>query len=238
MTHTAFVCHRATRAFTLWSSALSLDCTEDIIAPISRHRGHSFLRFRRRYLALGAMAFAGVMTTMPTLPASAEIIHAEEVVASIQHLRTGFAVAPPEVVRGEFAVTYYSIVQEPVAPGSRLGKRFNGGHQGVDFLPGLGTPVLAIADGVVTQIGEPSGALGVHVVIQHTIDGETVFSTYSHMGLGTMHLAVGQAISRGDVVGNVGSTGESTGPHLHFQILDAGGTPIDPLAWLARHVNI
>jgi murein DD-endopeptidase MepM/ murein hydrolase activator NlpD len=98
--------------------------------------------------------------------------------------------------------------------------------------------VLAIADGVVTQIGEPSGALGVHVVIQHTIDGETVFSTYSHMGLGTMHLALGQVVTRGEVVGNVGSTGESTGPHLHFQILDAGGTPINPLTWLDQHVNI
>jgi murein DD-endopeptidase MepM/ murein hydrolase activator NlpD len=217
---------------------LSLNYTEDIVAPASRHRGHSFLRFRRRYLAFGAMAFAGVMTTMPTLPASAEIIHDEEVVASIQHLRTAFAVAPPAVARGEFAISYYSIVQEPVAPGTRLGKRFNAGHQGVDFLPGLGTPVLAIADGVVTQIGEPSGALGVHVVIQHTIDGETVFSTYSHMGLGTMHLALGQVVTRGEVVGNVGSTGESTGPHLHFQILDAGGTPINPLTWLDQHVNI
>lgn len=217
---------------------LSINCTEDIVAPASRHRGHSFLRFRRRYLALGAMAFAGVMTTMPTLPASAEIIHEEEVVASVQHLGLRIAVAPPEVARGEFAVSYYSIVQGPVAPGSRIGKRFSAGHQGVDFLPGLGTPVLAVADGVVVQIGEPSGALGVHVVIQHTIDGETVFSTYSHMGLGTMHLALGQTVARGDLVGNVGSTGESTGPHLHFQILDAGGTPINPLPWLEQHVNI
>jgi murein DD-endopeptidase MepM/ murein hydrolase activator NlpD len=212
--------------------------TDDIVAPVSRHRGHSFLRFRRRYLAVGAMAFAGVMTSMPTLPASAGVIHAEEVVASFQYLHTSLVAPIPVVARGNFAITYFSIVQSPVPPGTRIGKRFSGGHQGDDFLPGLGTPVLAIADGVVTQIGEPSGSLGVHVVIQHTIDGVTVFSTYSHMGLGTMHLSVGDTVTRGDIVGNVGSTGESTGPHLHFQILDAAGTPINPLAWLAQHVNI
>lgn len=217
---------------------MSFDFTDDIVAPAYRHRGISFLRFRRRYLALGAMAFACVMTGMPTLPASAEVIHEEEVLASIQHLSTGQAAVLPEVVRGDYAISYYSIVQSPVPPGSRIGKRFNGGHQGVDFLPGLGTPVLAVADGIVTQVGEPSGALGVHVVIQHSIDGQTVFSTYSHMGQGTMHLALGQAVTRGEIVGNVGSTGSSTGPHLHFQILDAGSMPIDPLAWLAQHVNI
>ena len=217
---------------------MTLISTDDIVAPVSRHRGHSFLRFQRRYLALGAMAFAGVMTSMPTLPASAGVIHAEEVVASIQQLKTGQSVALPDAPRGTYAISYYSIVQSPVAPGTRIGKRFSGGHQGVDFLPGLGTPILAIADGVVTQIGEPSGALGIHVVIQHTIDGQTVFSTYSHMGAGTMPLSLGETVTQGEVVGNVGSTGESTGPHLHFQILDAGGTPLNPLSWLAQHVNV
>ena len=210
---------------------------EDIVAPDSRHRGLSFLRFRRRYLALGAMAVAGVLTSIPTLPASAEVIHEEEVIASIQHLRTGQSVALPEVARGDYVISYYSIVQSPVIAGARIGKRFSAGHQGVDFLPGLGTPVLAVADGVVTQIGEPSGALGVHVVIQHTIDGAIVYSTYSHMGNGTLHLSLGQTVARGEVIGNVGSTGASTGPHLHFQILDAAGQPINPLTWLAQHVN-
>lgn len=217
---------------------MPFETTDNIVAPASRHRGHSFLRFRRRYLGLGAMAFACVMTSMPALPASAEVFHAEEAVASVQHLKLVQTVAPPLVERTEYSISYYSLVRSPVAPGTRIGKRFSGGHQGVDFLPGYGTPIHAVADGVVTQIGEPSGALGVHVVIQHTIDGKTVFSTYSHMGFGTMHLTLGQTVALGDVVGNVGSTGTSTGPHLHFQILDAAGTPVNPLTWLAQHVNI
>ena len=204
--------------------------------PATRHRGHSFLRFRRRYLAFGAMAFAGVMTCIPTLPASAEVVHAEMVVPG-QALYVTTAVAETEVVRGSYEISYFSVVQSPVAPSARLGKPFSAGHQGYDFLPGANTPVLNIADGVVTAVGESSGSLGVHVEIQHIIDGEVVTSTYSHLATGSMNLVLGQEVERGTQVGLVGSTGASTGPHLHFQIINAAGTPINPLTWLNSHVN-
>lgn len=211
--------------------------TEDIVAPRSRHRGHSFLRIRRHYLAFGAIAFTGAMASLPTLPASAEVIHEEEFVASLQTLDVRAAVTLPAVDRGDFAITYYSMVQSPVPAGCRIGKRFSSGHDGVDFLPGYGAPIAAIADGVVTEVGNPSGALGVHVTIKHVIDGETVYSTYGHMQLGSMHLSVGEAVSRGQIIGAVGSTGTSTGPHLHFEIELASGVTINPLPWLQRHVN-
>lgn len=209
----------------------------DVVMPKTRHRGHSFLRFRRRYLALGAMAFAGAMTCMPTLPASAEVVHAELVVPG-QVLRVTTAVEEPAVERAVYAISYYSVVQSPVGPNARLGKPFSGGHQGYDFLPGANTPVLNIADGVVSAVGERSGSLGVHVEIQHVIDGQVVTSTYSHLAAGSMNLVVGQVVPRGTQVGLVGSTGASTGPHLHFQIIDASGTPVNPLTWLNAHVNI
>jgi len=205
--------------------------------PEIRHRGASFLRFRRRYLYLGAMAFAGAMTCLPTLPASAEVVHAEQVVPG-QALRVAALVEQPVVERATFDISYFSVVQSPVAPSARLGLPFSAGHQGYDFLPGANTPVLAIADGVVTAVGERSGSLGVHVEIQHVIDGEVVTSTYSHLATGSMTLVLGQEVSRGDQVGLVGSTGASTGPHLHFQIINAAGTPINPLTWLNAHVNI
>ena len=212
--------------------------TEDIVAPATRHRGISFLRFRRRYLAFGAMAFAGVMTTMPTLPASAEVMQEEAIVATVKVLRVGYTAQMPTVERGDYSISYFSVVQAPLPPGARTGKPFSGGHQGIDFLPGAGTPVLAIADGVVTEVGNPEGALGVHVTIQHTIDGETVFSTYGHMAMGSMSLSVGQAVLRGQQLGRVGATGVATGPHLHFQILLANGTAISPLPWLSKHINV
>lgn len=205
--------------------------------PETRHRSDSFLRFRRRYLALGAMTFVGALTCLPTLPASAEVLHVELVVPS-QALIVTAAVNEPTVERAVYAISYFSVVQSPVAPSARLGLPFSGGHQGYDFLPGASTPVLNVADGVVTAVGERSGSLGVHVEIQHVIDGETVTSTYSHMALGSMNFVVGQEVARGAQVGLVGSTGASTGPHLHFQIIDASGTPINPLTWLKAHVNI
>ncbi len=205
--------------------------------PETRQRGASFLRIRRRYLYLGAMAFAGAMTCLPTLPASAEVVHAEQVVPG-QALSVARLVDEPEVERASYAITYFSVVQSPVSPSARLGKPFSGGHQGYDFLPGANTPVLAIADGVVTAVDEASGSLGVHVEIQHVIDGEVVTSTYSHLATGSMTLALGQEVARGTQVGLVGSTGASTGPHLHFQILNSAGTPVNPLTWLNAHVNI
>ena len=205
--------------------------------PETRNRSDNFLRFRRRYLALGAMVFVGTITWEPTLPASAEVLHVELVVPG-QVLIVTSGVEEPTVERAVYGISYYSVVQSPVAPSARLGLPFSGGHQGYDFLPGASTPVLNIADGVVTAVGERSGSLGVHVEIQHVIDGEIVTSTYSHMALGSMNLVLGQEVAGGTQVGLVGSTGASTGPHLHFQIINASGTPVNPLTWLKAHVNI
>jgi murein DD-endopeptidase MepM/ murein hydrolase activator NlpD len=204
--------------------------------PEIRHRGVGFLRFRRRYLAFGAMAFAGAMTCMPTLPASAEAVQAEAYVPG-QVLLVAQSAEVQTVERASFGISYFSVVQAPLPPGARLGKPFSGGHQGYDFLPGAGVPILAIADGVVTSATNSDGSLGVHVEIEHVINGETITSTYSHMSYGSMNFSVGDTIARGQQVGTVGSTGASTGPHLHFQILLSDGTPINPLTWLSKHIN-
>ena len=205
--------------------------------PELRHRGHSFLRFRRRYLAVGATFFVSALLSTPTLPASAEVIHEEAVTVTLQKLSVSTVAVDPVVERGDFAITYFSLVQSPVIAGARNGKPFSAGHQGTDFLPGAGTPVMAIADGTVTVATNNDGSLGVHIEVQHVIDGETVTSTYSHMAVGSLTLKVGDVVSRGQQLGLVGSTGESTGPHLHFQILNAAGTSISPLPWLAAHIN-
>jgi murein DD-endopeptidase MepM/ murein hydrolase activator NlpD len=73
-------------------------------------------------------------------------------------------------------------------------------------------------------------------IIDHTIDGELVSSVYAHMAEGSLAISVGQAVTVGDLVGNVGNTGQSTGPHLHFEILLDGVTPTDPFAWLVERV--
>lgn len=109
-------------------------------------------------------------------------------------------------------------------------------HEGVDFTPGAGVPIQAIADGVVSKVEFDSSGLGNNVTIDHVIKGQRVQSVYGHMMTGSVRVVVGQAVKVTDIVGRVGSTGASTGAHLHLEIhLD--GTPIDPFVWLRANAN-
>ena len=111
-------------------------------------------------------------------------------------------------------------------------------HEGADFDPGNGTPIRAIAAGVVVETNAPGwAALGVHARIQHVIDGQVVTSVYAHMQVGSMGLKVGDRVAPGQVIGRVGSTGASTGPHLHFEIRLGGTRAVDPVAWMHAHLG-
>ena len=109
-------------------------------------------------------------------------------------------------------------------------------HKGVDFAPGQGTPIQSIADGVVSSV-QPydNSGLGVHVIIDHVVDGQKVSSVYGHMLTGSIEVTEGQVVKVAQTVGLVGNTGASTGPHLHLEIRIDGVTPVDPFAWLQTH---
>ncbi|WP_133160278.1 M23 family metallopeptidase [Cryobacterium zongtaii] len=138
-------------------------------------------------------------------------------------------------------------IQWPFAVGVHVGDQFgyrncagcSVNHGGQDFNPGLGAPTQAIADGVVSFTEDGEGSLGVHMIIDHMIDGKLVSSVYAHMIHGSMLLKTGDVVKVGQVLGKVGSTGMSTGPHLHFEIRLGGinGTKTDPLAWLYANTN-
>lgn len=109
-------------------------------------------------------------------------------------------------------------------------------HAGLDFAPGLGVPIQVVADGVVTEVHGTDGPYGVFVAVEHVINGQKVKTLYGHMLWGSPTVAVGQQVTVGQQVGAVGSTGNSTGPHLHFEVhLD--GIPVDPYAWLKANAN-
>jgi len=110
-------------------------------------------------------------------------------------------------------------------------------HRGADFLPGRGAPVQAIADGTVRYIEESDDGLGVHVIIDHQIDGRLVSSVYCHMEFGSVPLQVGEQVGVGELVGTVGDTGFAFGPHLHFEIRLDGTDNVDPVAWLRANAN-
>jgi murein DD-endopeptidase MepM/ murein hydrolase activator NlpD len=106
-------------------------------------------------------------------------------------------------------------------------------HRGVDFTPGLGAPIFAIADGVVTT-AEFGGGYGQYVYIEHEINGQRILSVYAHMQRGSSPLRVGEEIQVGDFIGLVGNTGTSTGAHLHFEIR-INDEYVDPFAWLKEN---
>ena len=97
-------------------------------------------------------------------------------------------------------------------------------HTGVDYAAPTGTPVMTIGDGVVTSV-KYEGAGGNTVRIRHN----SVYSTaYLHLSKYAKGLKAGQRVKQGEVIGYVGSTGRSTGPHLDFRVWK-NGTPINPL---------
>lgn len=108
-------------------------------------------------------------------------------------------------------------------------------HRGLDFDAGYGAPIGSVADGVVSAVGW-SNAYGYRVELEHIVNGQKVTSLYAHMIDSSSMLQVGSAIVAGDVVGAIGSTGLSTGPHLHLEIR-IDGVPIDPFAWLTSNAS-
>lgn len=96
-------------------------------------------------------------------------------------------------------------------------------HAGLDFTAQVGTPIYATADGVVKTANFNAGGYGNHVVISHGYGYETL---YGHMV--RIKSRVGQTVKRGEVIGYVGSTGKSTGPHCHYEV-HRNGSPVDPI---------
>jgi murein DD-endopeptidase MepM/ murein hydrolase activator NlpD len=96
-------------------------------------------------------------------------------------------------------------------------------HLGLDFTAPIGTPIYATADGRVKDAGFNTGGYGNRVVISHGNGYET---TYGHMV--KVKAAVGQMVKRGEVIGYVGTSGKSTGPHCHYEV-HKNGVPVDPI---------
>jgi biotin carboxyl carrier protein len=111
-----------------------------------------------------------------------------------------------------------------------------GGHSGLDISAPQGTPVKAAAAGTVVDVnGGAGGAYGNYVVVKHS---EGVYTLYAHLSAVTV--SEGTSVSAGQQIGNVGSTGTSSGPHLHFEVRNdpsgfSTGVFSNPLTWLRSH---
>jgi murein DD-endopeptidase MepM/ murein hydrolase activator NlpD len=102
-------------------------------------------------------------------------------------------------------------------------------HTGLDFAAPEGTPIRSVAAGVVVSTGY-DGAYGNKTVVR-LLDGTVLW--YCHQDEIVVH--PGERVSVGERVGYVGSTGNTTGPHLHLEVHPHGGPPVDPDSWLVEH---
>ena len=91
-------------------------------------------------------------------------------------------------------------------------------HKGVDFAAPRGTPIYAAGDGVIDKIGR-NGGYGNYIRIRHV---NSLKTAYAHMHKFAKGMSKGKRVKQGDVIGYVGTTGRSTGPHLHYEVLKAG----------------
>jgi len=109
-------------------------------------------------------------------------------------------------------------------------------HTGVDFVPGRGTPVMSAMRGIVHTV-EYSGGYGMHVVIEHDLHSQVWHTVYAHLKNNSVpkNIKPGTYVEIGDIIGKVGSTGTSTGPHLHFEVR-IDGIKVNPMPILNKNI--
>ena len=100
------------------------------------------------------------------------------------------------------------------------------GHTGLDIADKTGRPTYAAEDGVVIKSGWNSGGYGYYIMIDHGNGLQTLYAHHSKL-----YVSAGQKVTRGQVIGAIGSTGRSTGPHLHFEVR-INGVRVNPLNYI------
>ena len=119
----------------------------------------------------------------------------------------------------------FKYISSGFTTGSRYISAFNisTGHRAIDYAAAAGTPIRAVGDGQVTSAGWNSKGYGNLTKIRHN---GTYSTNYAHQS--KIYVRYGQYVKQGDIIGTVGSTGLSTGPHLHYEMVKFG-TKVNPL---------
>lgn len=241
--------------------------TRRAVAKSLKNNGKRRTSIASKLLSLVALLFAGTLVVAVSIPANLFVTDATaapdsapiadvasqtmQVSADVQDaapVRDGFeAISYAQALALKYAGVDYGYhvtsgavrwpfpYTVPITDG--FGPRDGGFHKGVDFVPGAGTPIYAIADGVAITATFDDSGYGQHVVLQHNLGGINVESLYGHMIEGSSPIVVGQQVKVGDFLGLVGDTGVAYGAHLHFEI-HIDKVPVDPFAWLqANAVN-
>jgi murein DD-endopeptidase MepM/ murein hydrolase activator NlpD len=176
---------------------------------------------QRRALALAAAKAAAAKKAA----AQARVIAAAKAAAIAKAKAAAAAKAEAAMPKIVLPTTGYHLT----ARFDQAGGRWAHNHTGLDFAAPIGTPVRSVMAGEVIQ-ADWEGAYGRQVKVRHA-DGTV--TSYSHMS--EFDVSVGDKVQAGSMVGRIGVTGNTTGPHVHFEVLPGGGSPIDPEPWLRKH---
>jgi len=152
-------------------------------------------------------------------------------VLKVKHYAEQFAKAPSQIqgsgqfvfpVPGGQITSEYGLRFHPIRKTYRM-------HEGVDIGKGMGAPIYAVDDGQVVESRKASG-YGWIIVIDH---GNNLRTLYAHMYEKDVKVKVGQSVKKGQLIALMGSNGDSTAPHLHFEVLK-NGVPTNPMPFLKR----
>ncbi len=172
----------------------------------------------------GSSAAPEVLTVAMT---SAAPVEAQKIAATDQivHARAAaFAAQQAELNRPKFVMPAAGRLT------SGFGARWGTTHYGLDIANSIGTPIVAAADGVVVEAGPASG-FGLWVRVQH--DDGTI-TVYGHVD--TYSVREGEQVKAGEQIARMGNRGQSTGPHLHFEVWESeDGRKVNPRPWLIEH---
>lgn len=161
------------------------------------------------------------MQIVSVAPAASASVHGEE-------LANGAAFAAERAEREARLVRPSYVMPTRGVWTSGFGNRWGVLHGGIDLANAIGTPIVAAADGVVVESG-PTAGYGAWVKIRQS-DGTVTL--YGHIN--TWLVSVGERVMAGDQIATIGNRGNSTGPHLHFEVLLNGTNRVDPVPWLAK----
>ncbi len=136
----------------------------------------------------------------------------------------------PTVIPGYSANSEHTFLL-PVTQLTGISQYFHAGHPGIDFRAPLRSDVVAMDNGVVTEIVDSTVGYGRHVYIQHE---DNRVGLYAHLGL--IMVNIGDEVRAGDKIGEIGMTGWTTGPHLHFEVRAESGA-INPIPLLSKALS-
>ncbi|MFN3524579.1 MAG: DUF5930 domain-containing protein [Paracoccus sp. (in: a-proteobacteria)] len=202
---------------------ISVKPLDDVFRSVGMNPDEVLRTIRRGYSGQGGPLTPMSYSTRGNAALSEGEVKARQIIVTLDQMNT-YRIAMEKLplampVRQNFRYT------------SGFGRRWGRMHEGIDMAGPVGTPIYTTGDGVVTFAGR-QGAYGNLIKIEHELGTETRYAHLNRIGV-----RVGQRVSQGERIGDMGNTGRSTGPHLHYEVR-MNGRAVDPMSFIKAAENV